>query len=409
MKVKLNPNKIHMNESIDFTLGKEYFVIGISYGLWQVIGNNIARPYSYSPELFIVTDPSKENWVTQPNGESECPEELKERALFDRYFDGYSHEKEVYRQYLIKLGLMNSDQEKIPYPKWMIFHPRRLYALRYARKEILDDDGNPDSMDEEALFSFYYYQRPREKENDLNYLKKLDWESFISEDVPDEEKKRLESWRAALLDLDLDKNTSFPKWIVCRPDRLSVVETAREEILEDGESPDNMDEEALFSFYYQRHPREKKRYRDYLKQLEWESLINEDMPDVERQRLKAWREALLKEDNQDIPQDSLDTKPLLKLNWTAQYKGNQVEVELDNPSKQTIESQIILALPAGLPPEMLENCYTQLASLKQTLTLAPFQKQCLTFTLPSPILAPWIAVCLSYNGYREFSKIDNSQ
>ena len=44
MKVKLNPNKIHMNESIDFTLGKEYFVIGISYGLWQVIGNNIARP-----------------------------------------------------------------------------------------------------------------------------------------------------------------------------------------------------------------------------------------------------------------------------------------------------------------------------------------------------------------------------
>lgn len=117
MKVKLDPNKVHLyHEAEDFRPEVEYTVLEIEGNCYRLLPDNIGGPYRYPIDLFIVTDPTP----TLGWGATSAPDEFSAPGFYEDYFDNKRSAINTFNAYLERLGIQPErivlDNGKMKYP-----------------------------------------------------------------------------------------------------------------------------------------------------------------------------------------------------------------------------------------------------------------------------------------------------
>ncbi len=102
MKVKLNKKYATSKFKNDFSIDKEYPVIGIEANDYRIINDN-GFPYLYPNSIFIITDKTEpQDWITDYGDDGErysYPQSLNQPGFFEDYFDRDRKAIEIFKNY----------------------------------------------------------------------------------------------------------------------------------------------------------------------------------------------------------------------------------------------------------------------------------------------------------------------
>lgn len=112
MKIKANsdikPSKNEESCHPHLTPSKTYSVIGIEFDSYRIVNDKL-EPVLYAKELFEVIESSyPSDWIKTEFDDGEYyiePPEFSEIGFFEDYFEGSSETIDIYKRYLVRIGI----------------------------------------------------------------------------------------------------------------------------------------------------------------------------------------------------------------------------------------------------------------------------------------------------------------